>query len=102
MASHDVGELQDAANRMRVSSIEMTSAANSGHPTSSVSAAEIMSTLFFSEMRYDVAHPKHAAADRFVLSKGHACPILYAAWHEAGLLSHEQILTLRQLNSDLE
>jgi len=79
---HNVAELKDAANRMRVSSVEMTSAANSGHPSSSVSAAEIMSTLFFGEMRYDVAHPKHVAADRFVLSKGHACPILYAAWYD--------------------
>ncbi|KAI1724843.1 transketolase, thiamine diphosphate binding domain-containing protein [Ditylenchus destructor] len=97
-----VAELQDAANRMRISSIEQTSKANSGHPTSSVSAAEIMSTLFFAEMRYDVQHPKHVAADRFVLSKGHACPILYAAWEEAGLLTREQVLTLRAANSDLE
>lgn len=100
--SPNVTELQDAANRMRISSIEQTHKANSGHPTSSVSAAEIVSTLFFGEMRYDVKHPKHEAADRFVLSKGHACPILYAAWEEAGLLSHEQVLTLRDINSDLE
>uniref|UniRef100_A0A915ETX9 Transketolase-like pyrimidine-binding domain-containing protein n=1 Tax=Ditylenchus dipsaci TaxID=166011 RepID=A0A915ETX9_9BILA len=53
-------------------------------------------------MHYDVNHPKHQAADRFVLSKGHACPILYAAWEEAGLLTHEQVLTLRDINSDLE
>lgn len=67
--SSQIAELQDAANRMRVSSIEQTSKANSGHPTSSVSAAEIMATLFFSEMHYDVQKPKDSSADRFVLSK---------------------------------
>lgn len=100
--SSQVAELQDAANRMRISSIEQTATAKSGHPSSSVSAAEIVSTLFFAEMKYDVAHPKHESADRFVLSKGHACPILYAAWEEAGLLTHEQVLTLRDIKSDLE
>jgi transketolase len=64
-----VAQLQDAANRMRVSSIEQTCKANSGHPTSSCSAAEIMATLFFAEMRYDVKNPRHPAADRFILSK---------------------------------
>ncbi|EGT60053.1 hypothetical protein CAEBREN_25396 [Caenorhabditis brenneri] len=95
-------DLEDAANRMRISSIEMTCASKSGHPTSSTSAAEIMSTLFFSEMKYDIAEPKSASADRFILSKGHACPILYAAWEEAGLLSHEQVLSLRKIDSDIE
>lgn len=70
MASADiVSQLQDAANRMRVSSIEQTCKSNSGHPTSSSSAAEIMATLFFAEMRYDVKYPRHPAADRFILSK---------------------------------
>ncbi|KAK6023606.1 Transketolase, thiamine diphosphate binding domain protein [Ostertagia ostertagi] len=62
-------DLEDAANRMRISAIEMTCASKSGHPTSSTSAAEVMSTLFFHEMKYDVANPKAASADRFVLSK---------------------------------
>ncbi|KJH47225.1 Transketolase, thiamine diphosphate binding domain protein [Dictyocaulus viviparus] len=95
-------DLEDAANRMRISAIEMTCASKSGHPTSSTSAAEIISTLFFHEMKYDVANPKHASADRFVLSKGHACPILYAAWEEAGLLSKEQVMSLRKVTSDIE
>uniref|UniRef100_A0A914NFH6 Transketolase n=1 Tax=Meloidogyne incognita TaxID=6306 RepID=A0A914NFH6_MELIC len=97
-----ISKISDAANRMRISSIEQTTKANSGHPTSSCSAAEIVATLFFSEMRYSVKEPRHASADRFVLSKGHACPILYAAWEEAGLLTREQVLTLRKLNSDIE
>lgn len=67
--SNQVALLQDAANRLRVSAIEQVAKANSGHTTSSLSAAEIITTLFFDEMRYDVQHPKHASSDRFVLSK---------------------------------
>ena len=64
-----VALINDAANRMRVSAIEMTCASKSGHPTSSASAAEIVATLFFGEMRYSVAEPRHPGSDRFVLSK---------------------------------
>ncbi|CAD5218101.1 unnamed protein product [Bursaphelenchus okinawaensis] len=102
MASDKVSKLADCANRLRVTSIEITAAAKSGHPTSSVSAAELVATLFFDEMKYDVAKPKDVNADRFVLSKGHACPILYAAWQEAGLIPREDNLKLRHIDSDLE
>uniref|UniRef100_A0AC35TPK1 Transket_pyr domain-containing protein n=1 Tax=Rhabditophanes sp. KR3021 TaxID=114890 RepID=A0AC35TPK1_9BILA len=98
----NVQALQDCANRLRISAIEMTAVAKSGHPSSSTSAAEIMATLFFDEMKYEVASPKAAYSDRFILSKGHACPILYAAWEEAGLLSRDQILSLRKIDSDIE
>src|SRR5580700_6941147 len=94
--------LADRATQLRIDSVRATTAAGSGHPTSCASAAEIMSVLFFSVMRYDPSHPKDPANDRFVLSKGHAAPILYAAWAEAGLFPREQLLTLRQLDSDLE
>jgi transketolase len=94
--------LSDKATQLRIDSVRATTAAGSGHPTSCASAAEIMSVLFFSVMRYDPTHPKDPANDRFVLSKGHAAPILYAAWAEAGLFPREQLLTLRQLDSDLE
>ncbi len=67
-----------------------------------MSAAEIMSTLFFGEMRYDPKNPQHKGADRFVLSKGHAAPILYAAWAAAGLFPREELLNLRKIDSDLE
>jgi len=97
-----VALINDAANRMRVSAIEMTCASKSGHPTSSASAAEIVATLFFGEMRYSLSDPRHPGSDRFVLSKGHACPILYAAWEEAGLLTKEQTLSLRKIDSDIE
>uniref|UniRef100_A0A1I7SMZ0 TRANSKETOLASE_1 domain-containing protein n=1 Tax=Bursaphelenchus xylophilus TaxID=6326 RepID=A0A1I7SMZ0_BURXY len=102
MSADKVAKLADAANRLRVSAIEMTAAAKSGHPSSSVSAAEIVSTLFFDEMKYDVSKPKDINADRFVLSKGHACPILYAAWHEAGLITRDEYLKVRHIDSDLE
>lgn len=67
--SNKIALLQDAANRLRVSALEQVAKANSGHSTSSISAAEIVATLFFDEMRYDVQHPKHPSADRFILSK---------------------------------
>jgi transketolase len=94
--------LVDKAAQLRIDSVRATTAAGSGHPTSCASAAEIMSVLFFSVMRYDPMHPKDPANDRFVLSKGHAAPILYAAWAEAGLFPREELLTLRRLDSDLE
>ena len=67
-----------------------------------MSAAEIMSTLFFAEMRFDPKHPQHQGADRFVLSKGHAAPILYAAWAAAGLFPRDEVMNLRKIDSDLE
>ena len=65
-----VQSLKDVANKLRISSIEMTNASNSGHPTSCCSAAEIMSVLFFNVMKYKVSDPRCPASDRFVLSKG--------------------------------
>jgi transketolase len=94
--------LKDKATRLRIDSIRATTAAGSGHPTSCASAAEIMSTLFFSVMRYDPTQPKNPANDVFVLSKGHAAPVLYSAWAEAGLFPREELLTLRRIDSELE
>lgn len=94
--------LQALANRLRIHSIEATNASKSGHPTSCASMAEIMSVLFFDVMRYSVKEPKAAGADRFILSKGHAAPILYAAWAEAGLFDPSDLLNLRKIDSDLE
>ncbi len=94
--------LEEKAARLRIDSIRATTAAGSGHPTSCASAAEIMSALFFSVMRYDPRNPRHPLNDRFVLSKGHAAPILYAAWAEAGAFPVEQLLGLRRIDSDLE
>ncbi|XP_062975407.1 transketolase-like protein 1 [Elgaria multicarinata webbii] len=94
--------LQDAANRLRIHSIRATCASNSGHPTSCCSAAEIMSVLFFHTMRYKPSEPGHPSSDRFVLSKGHAAPVLYAAWAEAGYIKESELLKLRRIDSDLE
>ena len=97
-----VNTLKNIATRLRIDSVVSTSEAGSGHPTTCCSAAEIMAALFFSEMRYDPRDPKNLDNDRFVLSKGHAAPILYSAWAEAGIIKREDLLTLRELTSDLE
>ncbi|PIK51591.1 hypothetical protein BSL78_11515 [Apostichopus japonicus] len=75
---------------------------NIQHPTTCMSAAEIMSVLFFHTMKYKVDVPKDPANDRFIMSKGHAAPILYAAWAEAGLFPVQNLLNLRKIDSDLE
>jgi|SRR5579872_739062 len=94
--------LEDKATWLRIDSVRSTTEAGSGHPTSCASAAEIMSVLFYSVMRYDPAHPGARENDVFVLSKGHAAPILYAAWVEAGAYPREKLLTLRKADSDFE
>jgi transketolase len=94
--------LEQKATQLRIDSVRSTTAAGSGHPTSCASAAEIMSVLFFSVMRYDPHNPRDPRNDKFVLSKGHAAPILYAAWAEAGAFPREDLLKLRRLDSDLE
>ncbi len=100
--SQRVQGLQDRANRLRIHSIRATTAAGSGHPTSCCSAAELMAALFFDVMRLRPGHPPSPGEDRFILSKGHAAPVLYAAWAEAGTLAAEDLLTLRRVDSDLE
>ena len=94
--------LKNIATRLRIESVRATTAAGSGHPTTCMSAAELMAALFFGEMRFDPKDPRHPHADRFVLSKGHAAPILYAVWAELGALPRESLLELRKLSSDLE
>jgi transketolase len=94
--------LKNIATRLRIDSVRSTSEAGSGHPTSCCSAADIMATLFFAEMRFDPRDPSLPDSDRFVLSKGHAAPILYAAWAEAGAFDRQELLSLRKLDSDLE
>ena len=97
-----VPALKNLATRLRIESIRATTEAGSGHPTTCMSAADLVAALFFGEMRYDPAHPQHEHADRFVLSKGHAAPLLYAAWAEAGFIRRDDLLTLRLFTSDLE
>ncbi len=98
----DTETLKGIANQLRILSIEATTAAGSGHPTSCCSAADLVAALFFGHMRFDPKHPHYYNNDRFILSKGHAAPLLYAAWEETGLFPKEDLLKLRRLDSDLE
>lgn len=102
MIETDIELLKGIANQLRIHSISSTTAAGSGHPTSCCSAADVMAALFFGHMRYDAKNPKHYNNDRFILSKGHAAPLLYAAWAETGLFPVEDLLKLRRIDSDLE
>lgn len=94
-------QLQQMANTLRAHSLRMTTVAGSGHPSTCCSMAEIMAVLFFDQMHFNPATPEAHNADQFVLSKGHAAPILWAALAEAGAI-HADLLTLRQITSDLE
>jgi transketolase len=94
--------LKNIATQLRIDSARSTTQAGSGHPTSCFSMADITSALFFAEMRFDPKNPRNPDADRFILSKGHAAPILYAAWAEAGAFDRSELLKLRELGSDLE
>src|ERR1043166_2364117 len=98
----DIETLKGIANQLRIHSIAATTAAGSGHPTSCCSAAGLVAALFFWHKRYDPKNPHYHNNDRFILSKGHAAPLLYAAWAETGLFPAADLLKLRQLGSDLE
>ena len=94
--------LQDIATQLRIDCVRATTAAGSGHPTSCASAADITAAVFFDAMRVDPDHPRDPVSDRFVLSKGHAAPLLYAAWAAAGVVDRHDLTQLRQIDSDLE
>lgn len=102
MSEPSLDVLHNLATQLRIDSVLSTTEAGSGHPTTCLSAAEIVAALFFAEMRFDPHDPQHPEADRFVLSKGHAAPILYAAWAAAGAFPREDVMNLRKLTSDLE
>ncbi|WP_062213387.1 transketolase [Streptomyces sp. NBRC 109706] len=94
--------LAELGQQLRVDSIRATSAAGSGHATSSMSAADLMAVLLARHLRYDFDWPEHPGNDRLILSKGHASPLLYAAYRAAGAISDEELLTFRKLGSRLE
>jgi transketolase len=102
MIDTDIELLKGVANQLRIHSITATTAAGSGHPTSCCSAADVVAALFFGHMRFDAKNPHYHNNDRFILSKGHAAPLLYAAWAETGLFPAEDLLKLRKFGSDLE
>ncbi|MEW6458188.1 MAG: transketolase [Bacillota bacterium] len=97
-----VAELTEKAREIRRHIIRMLAEAGSGHPGGSLSAADIVTALYFKEMRLDPARPDWPDRDRFVLSKGHAAPVLYAALAERGYFPVEELATLRKLGSRLQ
>jgi len=101
-ARPDASVIREAAKAMRRDIVEMIAEAGSGHPGGSLSAADIMATLFFGVMNYDAEHPDWPGRDRFVLSKGHAAPVFYAALARAGYFGREHLHTLRKLGSMLQ
>ena len=96
-----IKDLQDMANILRRDVLKMTTSAGSGHPTSCLSAAEIMSVLFFNEMTYDIKNAFNPDNDEFILSKGHAAPILYSSLYRAGCIKNN-LMDLRKISSPLE
>jgi transketolase len=101
-ATDKLAGLKDVATRLRVNSVRSTTEAGSGHPTSCCSCADIMAALFFGGMKFDPKNPRNPNSDRFIMSKGHAAPILYAAWAEVGHIPQEDLLKLRVFGCDLE
>lgn len=102
-ASLSLADLEAKAKVIRRHIIENTTQAGSGHPTSSLSATDIATALYFGGvLRYDSKNPAWPGRDRFILSKGHAAPLLYAVLAEAGYFSKDLLPTLRQIGSPLE
>jgi transketolase len=100
--SETVKEIEGKAGRLRQDVVSMIARAGSGHPGGSLSAADIVACLYFWEMRYDSQNPSWEERDRFVLSKGHAAPILYAVLAESGYFERDLLKTLRQTGSPLQ
>jgi transketolase len=90
------------ARQLRADSIRSSTAAGSGHPTSSLSAADLMAVLLAGHLRYDWSKPKDPANDHLIFSKGHASPLVYAVFRAAGVIDDEQLLTFRRFGSDLQ
>ncbi len=102
MAELSTADLENIANKLRLHVVEMTYQAGSGHPGGSLSAADLMAALYFRVMRHDPSNPSWEDRDRFVLSKGHVAPVLYAALAESGYFPVEDLLSLRKLGSPLQ
>jgi transketolase len=98
----DANELRELGQQYRVDSIRCAAAAKSGHPTSGMSAADLMAVLVGNHLRYDFDDPKKATNDRLIFSKGHASTLLYAIFRSVGAITDEQLLTYRQFGSILE
>ena len=93
---------QKLAQQLRIDSIRCTTAAGSGHPTSAMSAADLMSVLMAKFLKYDFSKPELANNDHLIFSKGHACPLLYSMYKAAGAITDDELLSLRKFGSRLE
>ena len=102
MAAMDATELRELGQQFRVDSVRCAAAAKSGHPSSGMSAADLMAVLLANHLRYDFDNPKRAENDRLIFSKGHASTLLYAIFRAAGAISDEELLQYRQFDSILE
>ncbi|WP_328535847.1 transketolase [Streptomyces sp. NBC_00344] len=102
MSETDTAELTELGRQLRVDAVRAADAAGSGHPTSSMSAADLAAVLLSRHLRYDFGHPDSPGNDRFVLSKGHASPLLYAMYLAAGAVDDDELLTFRKKGSRLE
>lgn len=103
MERHDmINQLKDTARQLRADALTMIHKAQSGHPGGSLSAADLMAALYFYELKLDPQKPKWIERDRFVLSKGHVCPILYCALIRKGFMDRTTLYTLRQYKSQLQ
>jgi transketolase len=99
----DMQKLKKIAKLIRYYILSSTAEAGSGHPTSSLSAADLMTALFFGGFfRFDIDYPEHPNNDRIIFSKGHASPLFYALWTAAGALSEQDLMTMRKFNSTIE
>ena len=99
---NEVQEWNELAAQLAVDSIRASTQAGSGHPTSSMSAAHLLAVLYSDHLRYDVSDPKNPSNDRFVLSKGHASPLMYSVLKAVGAITDEQLLTFRAFGSPLQ
>src|SRR6187397_2779694 len=98
----DVERRRELGQQFRVDSVRMSAAANSGHPTSAMSAADLMAVLVDGYLRYDFDEPKSPANDRLVFSKGHASTLVYAIFRAAGAVSDDELMHYRKHGSMLE
>ena len=99
---NDADSWRELGQQLRVDSIRAAAVPKSGHPTSSMSAADLMAVLLAKYLRYDFDKPKDPHNDRLVFSKGHASTLLYAMFRAAGAITEEQLLTYRQFDSIFE
>src|SRR5438309_11496543 len=100
--SDDFDAIRELGQQLRVDAIRCSTAAGSGHPTSSMSAADLIAVLLTRHLRYDWDNPKQANNDHLIFSKGHASPLVYAMFKTVGVISDDEMLTFRKFGSRLE